>query len=166
MSEVLQIPQALRTVLSDFAARRGWQPLVPVHPQPDADSVHLIPAAASPDLASVLLRTGNDLHPLCATRLGSGPPYRRIVLNGRHGRIREPYSIARGGEHPLALRDGDCLLVDTGPFGPPPPTPARSDAVRPGLSLPLLGAGWIAGLLACVALAWVHISCANPSGGP
>ena len=67
-----------------------------------------------------------------------GHPYRRIVLNGRHGRIREPYNIARGGENPLALRDGDCLLVDTGPFGPPPPTPARSSAGRSGLYLPLL----------------------------
>ena len=133
MSEAVQTPQAFRAVVSDFAARRGWQPLVAVHPQPTADSVHLIPAAADPALASVVLRTGQDLHPLCANRASPGHPFRRIVLNGRHGRIREPYSISRGVGNPLSLRDGDCLNVDTGPFGPPPPTPARSAGHRFGL---------------------------------
>ncbi|CAE7401593.1 set10 [Symbiodinium microadriaticum] len=134
MSEVVQTPQAFRAMVSDFAARRGWQPLIAVHPQPTADSVHLIPAAADPALASVVLRTGHDLHPLCATRESPGQPFRRIVLNGRHGRIREPYSIGRGAGSSLSLRDGDCLNVDTGPFGPPPPTPARSDGYRVSLS--------------------------------
>ena len=63
MSEVVHTPQVFRSILSDFSARRGWQPLVPVHPQPDEESVHLIPAAASSSLASVLLRTGSVLHP-------------------------------------------------------------------------------------------------------
>ena len=35
-------------------------------------------------------------------------------------------SVSRGAERTISLRDGDCLRVDTGPFGPPPPTPARS----------------------------------------
>ena len=94
LSEAMPTPQALRTVLSDFSSRRGWQPLVSVQPQPDDASVHLIPAAASPSLASVLLRDGAQLQPLCATRDAAGQVYRRIVLNGRHGRLREPYSLA------------------------------------------------------------------------
>ncbi|CAE7687190.1 unnamed protein product [Symbiodinium sp. CCMP2592] len=33
-------------MLRDYSARRGWQPLVSVQPQPDAAAIHLIPAAA------------------------------------------------------------------------------------------------------------------------
>ena len=153
MSEVIQTPQALRAILSDFSARRG--PLIPVHPQPDDASVHLIPAAASPSLASVLLRTGSDLHPLCATRAGPAQPFRRIVLNGRHGRVREPYSVSRGAEQPLALHDGDCLYVDTGPFGPPPPTPAGSGTRRTAFNHAFLLAGlsaWLGPRATIVAL--------------
>ncbi|CAE7199873.1 ABHD8 [Symbiodinium necroappetens] len=130
MSELIQSPQALRAVLSDFSARRGWQPLVSLQPQPDARSIHLIPAAANPDLAAVVLRTGSALQPICLARTWQGNPYRRIVLNGRHGRLREPYSISRGSGGAVAFRDGDCMHADMGPFGPPPPTPARSDGHR------------------------------------
>ena len=126
MSEVIPSPQALRTVLSDFSARRGWQPLVSLQPQPDQASVHLIPAAADPNLASVVLRSGPNLQALCLTRVWQGNPYRRIALHGRQGRLREPYSVSRGVGGTVTFRDGDCLHVDMGPFGPPPPTPATS----------------------------------------
>ena len=126
MSEVISSPQRLRTVLSDFSARRGWQPLVSLHPQPDAHSVHLLPAAADPSLASVVLRTGTNLQALCLSRTWQGNPYRRIALQGRQGRLREPYSVSRGSGGSVTFRDGDCLHADMGPFGPPPPTPATS----------------------------------------
>ena len=126
MSEVIPSPQALRTVLSDFSARRGWQPLVSLQPQPDQASVHLIPAAADPNLASVVLRSGPTLQALCLTRVWQGNPYRRIALHGRQGRLREPYSVSRGVGGTVTFRDGDCLHADMGPFGPPPPTPATS----------------------------------------
>ena len=141
LSEVITSPQALRTVLSDFSARRGWQPLVSVHPQPDSASVHLVPAAADQALASVVLRSGSTLNALCLTRQWQGNPYRRIVLHGRHGRLREPYSVSRGMGGAVTFRDGDCLLADMGPFGPPPPTPATSSGARVGafaLVLPVL----------------------------
>ncbi|CAE6915759.1 unnamed protein product [Symbiodinium sp. CCMP2592] len=83
-------------MLRDYVARRGWQPLVSVYPQPDALSVHLIPAAA--DTA-------------------------QITVRGRRGRIREPYTASRDPNRPIHLRDGDCLHADVGPFGPPPPEP-------------------------------------------
>ena len=160
MSEAIPSPQALRTVLSDFSARRGWQPLVSLHPQPDQTSVHLIPAAADPNLASVVLRSDSTLQALCLTRVWQGNPYRRISLLGRHGRLREPYSVSRGVGGTVTFRDGDCLRADMGPFGPPPPTPAASDgrkshpvlwcllawgslSFRPGPFLVLLGiVGW------------------------
>ena len=130
MSEAIPSPQALRTVFSDFSARRGWQPLVSLHPQPDQASVHLIPAAADPNLASVVLRSESSLQALCLTRVWQGNPYRRITLHGRQGRLREPYSVSRGVGGTVTFRDGDCLHADMGPFGPPPPTPATSFGLR------------------------------------
>ncbi|CAE7836107.1 unnamed protein product [Symbiodinium sp. CCMP2592] len=100
-------------MLRDYVARRGWQPLVSVYPQPDALSVHLIPAAA--DIA-------------------------QITVRGRRGRIREPYTASRDPNRPIHLRDGDCLHADVGPFGPPPPEPVRSSTSSFRLS-PLLALG-------------------------
>ena len=41
MSELIPSSQALRTILSDFSARRGWQPLVSLQPQPDARRAYI-----------------------------------------------------------------------------------------------------------------------------
>ncbi|CAE7362809.1 PTAC2 [Symbiodinium sp. CCMP2592] len=118
--------QIFRFFLQDFAHRRGWQPIVPVQPQPDEHAIHLIPAAAEPNLASVVLRTPQGLHATCLHRTLPSGPSRALTLGGRFGRLREPYPTRRLGERPVHLRDGDCLLLDQGPFGPPPPTPVRS----------------------------------------
>ncbi|CAE7826777.1 unnamed protein product [Symbiodinium sp. CCMP2592] len=127
--------QIFRFFLQDFAQRRGWQPIVPVQPQPDESAIHLIPAAADPRLASVVLRTPQGLQPMCLPRSLPAGPSRALTLNGRFGRIREPYPTRRITDRSLQLRDGDCLLLDQGPFGPPPPTPVRSAGrlLAPGL---------------------------------
>ncbi|CAE7210150.1 unnamed protein product [Symbiodinium sp. CCMP2592] len=119
---------AFRLFLQDYSGRRGWQPIVPVQPQPDERAIHLIPAAADPSLVSVLLRTPDRLHPICLPRVLPVGPSRSITLAGRFGRLREPYPVRRLADRPVYLRDGDCLQLDQGPFGPPPPTPARSGA--------------------------------------
>ncbi|CAE7283093.1 unnamed protein product [Symbiodinium sp. CCMP2592] len=121
---------AFRLFLQDYAGRRGWQPIVPVLPQPNDQAVHLIPAAADPALVSVVLRTPSVLHPTCLQRALPVGPSRSITLAGRFGRLREPYPLQRPRERPVYLRDGDCLQLDQGPFGPPPPTPVRSCSSR------------------------------------
>ncbi|CAE7704408.1 unnamed protein product [Symbiodinium sp. CCMP2592] len=115
--------QEFRFLLQDFSGRRGWQQILPVQPQPDAEAVHLIPAAADSALASVVLRTHRGLHPVCLPATLPVGPSRALTLGGRFGRLREPYPLRRNVERPVHLRDGDCLLLDSGPFGPPPPTP-------------------------------------------
>ena len=128
MSEVVHTPQGLRNILADYAARRGWQPLVCVQPQPTDDAVHLIPAAADPGLVAVLFRAGRELVPSCIGRTVYGHPYCRLDVHGRAARLREPYPIARGREGSSRLRDGDCLHADVGPYGPPPPEPVHSQS--------------------------------------
>ncbi|CAE7253370.1 unnamed protein product, partial [Symbiodinium sp. CCMP2592] len=115
--------QEFRFLLQDFSGRRGWQQILPVQPQPDTEAVHLIPAAADSALASVVLRTHRGLHPVCLPATLPVGPTRALTLGGRFGRLREPYPLRRNVERPVHLRDGDCLLLDSGPFGPPPPTP-------------------------------------------
>ena len=53
--------QIFRFMLQDYSNRRGWQPLVPVLPQPDEHAIHLVPAAADPSLVAVVLRTDRHL---------------------------------------------------------------------------------------------------------
>ena len=129
MTAVVHSAQYFREILQDYAGRRGWQPLVPVSPQPDSDSLHLIPVAADPELVSVVFRSGNELHPCCVPQRIRRNPFARITLNGRQGRIREPYPVNSGRHSQLSLRNGDCLHADVGPYGPPPPEPARSAVV-------------------------------------
>ena len=58
----------LTEVLQDYSDRRGWQPIVCVQPQPDAQGVHLMPSAADARLVSVLFRNGAELRPRCIER--------------------------------------------------------------------------------------------------
>ena len=130
---------ALQLLLQDHANRRGWQPIVPVQPQPDEHAVHLIPAAADPSLAAIVLRTRGTLHPICLPRILPAGPSRSLTLSGRFGRLREPYPLRRVVDRPLHLRDGgDCLWLDHGPFGPPPPEPVNSFEIRSVVSSLLL----------------------------
>ncbi|CAE6971384.1 unnamed protein product [Symbiodinium sp. CCMP2592] len=137
-------------MLRDYSARRGWQPLVSVQPQPDAAAIHLIPAAADSSQVSVLIRSGEALYPRCLPRSIIRGRGLQVSVRGQRGRIRTPYSTGRDPERPIHLRDGDCLHADMGPFGPPPPQPVNSKAAplcMPlvlsfllGLRFPLLGA--------------------------
>ena len=129
--------QTLRFLLQDFASRRGWQPLLAVQPQPDEHALHFIPAAADSSLASVVLRTDHGLHPICLPRILPTGPSRSLTVAGRWGRLREPYPLCRNQERPVHLRDGDCLLLDSGPFGPPPlePVAIERDLSSVGLRL-------------------------------
>ena len=95
LSTVVYSPYRFREILQDYVNRRGWQPLVCVQPQPDPDSVHLIPAAADSGLVSVVFRSGGHLYPACVQRALPRHPYASIQLNGRHTRIREPYQLSR-----------------------------------------------------------------------
>ena len=124
MTSVVGTPQIFRDILADFANRRGWQTLVGVQPQPDDRAVHLIPAAADDSLVSVVFRNGDQLIPRCLSRTMPAADYHSIRLEGRRGRLRLPYQTRRSVESPLHFRDGECLHADTGPWGPPPPTPA------------------------------------------
>ena len=126
LSTIVYSPYRFREILQDYVNRRGWQPLVCVQPQPDSDSVHLIPMAADSGLASVVFRSGGHLYPACVQRALPRHPYASIQLNGRHTRIREPYQLSRQRGQSLMVRDGDCLHADPGHFGPPPPTPAHT----------------------------------------
>ncbi|CAE7892628.1 unnamed protein product, partial [Symbiodinium necroappetens] len=58
----------LTEVLQDYSERRGWQPIVSVQPQPDAQGVHFIPSAADERFVSVLFRNGRELRPRCIER--------------------------------------------------------------------------------------------------
>ena len=129
---------ALQLLPQDHANRRGWQPIVPVQPQPDEHAVHLIPAAADPSLAAIVLRRRGTLHPICLPRILPAGPSRSLTLSGRFGRLREPYPLRRVVDRPLHLRDGDCLWLDHGPFGPPPPEPVNSFGIRSVVSSLLL----------------------------
>ena len=141
MSATVHTPQHLREILADFSARRGWQPLVSVQPQPNEAAVHLIPAAADPTLVSVLFRAGHELIPSCIGRVTYGSPYCRLSVGGRQARMREPYPVCRGRDGAARLRDGDCVHADLGPYGPPPPEPLHSHSHRFALS------AWAAGIL-------------------
>ena len=132
-------PRVLLNTLSDYANRRGWQNICEIHPQPDHLAVHLMPSAANADLAAVVLQAEGALHPRCVQRTlplgGTGA----VTINGRAGRVQAPYST-RPGHGPVSLRDGDCLPVNFGPYGPPPPQPVHSAAHMPrSLSLFCLG---------------------------
>ncbi|OLP77469.1 hypothetical protein AK812_SmicGene42466 [Symbiodinium microadriaticum] len=133
LSTIVHSPYRFREILQDYVNRRGWQPLVCVQPQPDSDSVHLIPIAADRGLASVVFRSGGGLHPVCVPRTLSRHPYASIQVNGRHTRIREPYQLSRQRGQALIVRDGDCLHADPGPYGPPPPEPAQPDRSTAGM---------------------------------
>ena len=130
ISTVVETPQAFQEVLQDFAARRGWQPLVCVQPQPDDAAIHLIPSARNHDLVAVLLRTASSVEPRCLARSLPVAQYHSITINGRAGRLRLPYQVRRGGTKLVHLRDGDCVHADVGPWGPPPPEPVHSATFR------------------------------------
>ncbi|OLP89819.1 hypothetical protein AK812_SmicGene28672 [Symbiodinium microadriaticum] len=114
----------LTEVLQDYSDRRGWQPIVSVQPQPDAQGVHFIPSAANARFVSVLFRNGQELRPRCIERDFIYGPDTEVPFGDRTGRLRVPYPVRRGSPRTLRLRDGDCLHIDTGPYGPPPPQPA------------------------------------------
>ena len=122
----------LTEVLQDYSDRRGWQPIVSVQPQPDAQGVHFIPSAANARFVSVLFRNGQELRPRCIERDFIYGPDTEVPFGDRTGRLRVPYPVRRGSPRTLRLRDGDCLHIDTGPYGPPPPQPARSHAATHG----------------------------------
>ena len=134
VAPVIHSPQIFREVLADFANRRGWQPIQCVQPQPDDRAVHLIPAAADDQYVSVLFRNGPDLEARCVGRMLRPAPYHVIPFRGREGRLRLPPAVARNPQGHIRLRDGDCLHADTGPFGPPPPEPARSFGCGSGVA--------------------------------
>ena len=113
--------QVLLHTLGDYANRRGWQPIVAVQPQPDSHAIHLIPTAANPELASVLLRGETGLQPTCIRRGFPSNNLGRVSYQGRRGQLVAPYPTARHFRLPVQVRDGDCLRVNTGPFGPPRP---------------------------------------------
>ena len=129
LTGIVGTPQIFRDLLLDYTVRRGWQPLVGVTPQPDDRAIHLIPAAAENSLVSVVFRHGDQLHPRCLARTMPAADYHSIRLAGRRGRIRLPYHTRRNADQPLYFRDGECLHADTGPWGPPPPTPAVHSGV-------------------------------------
>ncbi|CAE7788155.1 unnamed protein product, partial [Symbiodinium microadriaticum] len=165
LTAVVGTPQILRDILSDYASRRGWRPLVGVQPQPDDRALHLIPAAAEDSLASVVFRNGDQLLPRCLAREMPAADYHSIRLDGRRGRLRLPYHTRRSAHSPLHFRDGECLHADTGPWGPPPPTPAVPSSAYVGASwtplmLLLAGprSGWRVPLLAIFALSRAMIS--------
>ena len=136
LTGIVGTPQIFRDLMHDYSVRRGWQPLISVHPQPDDRALHLIPAAAEGSLVSVVFRNGDNLHPRCLARTMPAADYHSIRLDGRRGRLRLPYHIRRSADQPLHFRDGECLHADTGPWGPPPPTPAvPSAAMRRGATL-------------------------------
>ena len=129
-------------MLHDHAARRGWQPIVAAQPQPDAHAIHLIPSAADPSLASVLLQGQGVLQPACLARTLPRGQGRSVQHNSRTGRIVAPYADRRHPSRTLHLRDGDCLQVNHGPFGPPVPVPM---SIAAGIRLhPVLVLGGIA----------------------
>ena len=150
-------PQILCNTLADYAARRGWQPLVDVQPQPNDEAVHLIPSAERQDLTSILLLAEGEPHPMCVPRTFPSRGSRKFRFGNREGRVVAPFPSRRISQGPLQLRDGDCLPVNFGPFGPPPPEPARSfghhrtfwGLVSVGLVLPR----WTGLLLSCLMLA-------------
>ena len=165
LTAVVGTPQILRDILSDYASRRGWRPLVGVQPQPDDRALHLIPAAAEDSLASVVFRNGDQLLPRCLAREMPAADYHSIRLDGRRGRLRLPYHTRRSAHSPLHFRDGECLHADTGPWGPPPPTPAVPSSAYVGASwtplmLLLAGprSGWRVPVLAIFALSRAMIS--------
>ena len=120
--------QVLRNTLADHAQRRGWQPIVDVQPQPNDQAVHLIPSAARPDLTSILLIAEGEAHPMCIPRAFPGRSSRTFHFGDREGRVVAPYPCRRQADGPIQLRDGECLPVNFGPFGPPPPQPAHDSA--------------------------------------
>ncbi|CAE7907347.1 unnamed protein product [Symbiodinium necroappetens] len=132
-------PRVLLNTLSDYAQRRGWQRVCAVHPQPDNLAVHLIPSAANADLAAVILQAEGNLHPRCVQRTLPQGGTGAVTINGRAGRVIAPYS-ARSVDWPASLRDGDCLNVNFGPYGPPPPQPVH-DAAHRQSPITVLGAG-------------------------
>ena len=134
ITSVVDSPRVLRDVLHDFATRRGWQQLVCVTPQPDEAAIHFVPAANNHDLVAVVLRTAAVVEPRCMAHTLPAAHYHSVTINGRTGRLRLPYHVRRGTDQVVRLRDGDCLHADVGPWGPPPPTPASSDAGRPSFS--------------------------------
>ena len=135
ISRVYGTAPAFLHALGDYADRRGWQQLVAVQPQPTLEAVHLIPAAFDINQAAVVLRFPQNLHSGCLPRALSPDQSGRVHVHGQRGRIISPYHTRRNPRGTTFLRDGDCLLVSTGPFGPPPPQPARSIATR----MPLFG---------------------------
>ena len=125
--------QVLRNTLADYAQRRGWQQVLDVQPQPDPDAVHLIPSAARQDLAAVVLQENGQLHPRCISRLFPAQGSGTARINGRDGRVVTPYPCRRVQQGQIHIRDGNCLPVNFGPYGPPPPQPAHSSTVRHSL---------------------------------
>ena len=123
----------LCNTLADYAARRGWGEVIDVQPQPDAQAIHLIPSASRPDLVSVLLAADDGLHPMCVSRSFPSRSSRPYRFGNREGRVMAPYPTRRVTSGPAQLRDGECLPVNFGPFGPPPPQPAH-DAAHPSAS--------------------------------
>ena len=95
--------QVFKELLSDFAFRRGWQPLVCVQPQPDTLAVHLAPASADPTLVSVLLRSGREVQARCVSCMMPPPHYHSITVNGRYGRRRLPYQVRRTIQQPVPV---------------------------------------------------------------
>ena len=148
--------RAFLRMIHDHAARRGWQPIVAVQPQPDAQAIHLIPSAADESLATVLLQGQGVTQPVCLARSLHRGQSRSVQHNGRAGRVVAPYADRRHPSRTLHLRDGDCLQVNHGPFGPPAPTPVHSSAYSRrihafaaiGVALRPRGAVWIVSLLA------------------
>ena len=142
LSTRFETAQMFLQSLRDHAARRGWQQIVFVQPQPDAHALHLIPAAAEAELVSVVFAHPQQPQAACVRRILPRDAIGRVSLQGRTGRAVAPYAMQRGRGQHLHLRDGDCIPVRIGPFGPPPPEPARSSAARlSSVWLPILVLG-------------------------
>ena len=129
-----------------------------MQPQPDVEAIHLIPSAANPDLAAVLLQGEGGLQPVCIARGFPNSHFGRVRFQDRQGQLVAPYPTARRFHLPVQVRDGDCLRVNFGPFGPPRPEPVHSWAHRCSASLGIwialsFGSPRISGLLLCI---WVH----------
>ena len=135
-------PRILLNTLQDYAQRRGWQSVCDVYPQPDNAAVHLMPSAASEGLVAVVLQTADELHPRCVPRSLSHEGTGAVTINGRAGRVRAPYPARAHHQRTATLGDGDCLPVNFGPYGPPPPQPVHDSASRLGV-LPTLSVGII-----------------------
>ena len=148
-------PNAFLQALGDYASRRGWQPIVAVQPQPDEHAIHLIPSAANPDLAAVLLQSGTAVQPACISRGYPSRSLGRIRFQGQSGQLVAPYPTSRHFRLPVQVRDGDCLRVNLGPFGPPPPTPMRSGGIRPTINVALLWLLFSRRSLGLSLLAWL-----------